>query len=311
MDKIWKIIKKFFTQPLMRFRYLSKLGVYNFMSDEQYLTKKFKLETGNDLDLVNPKTFNEKLQWLKLYNRKEVFTTMVDKYEVKRYVADKIGEDILIPTIGVYNAFEEIDFKQLPKQFVIKCTHDSGGIIICKDKEKLDILKTKKKINRFLRRKYYYVHREWPYKNVKPRVIIEKYMKNENEEELLDYKMFCFNGTVKFTLVCSGRFSQENMYESFYDIDWKLIPLTENNHPVDSHVKKPKSYKRMIQIAEILSKDLPFLRVDFYEIDKKPYFGELTFFPASGYEKFTPDKYNQMFGDWINLELVDKWEKDI
>ena len=178
------------------------------MSDEQFLKKEFFLAMGKPLDLDNPKTFNEKLQWLKIHNRKPEYTTMVDKYAAKQYVADKIGSQYIIPTLGVWDHFDDIDFDALPDQFVLKCTHDSGGLVICKDKSGLDKKAAKRKIEHCLRRKYYYAHREWPYKDVKPRIIAEKYMTNGTSEELNDYKLMCFNGKVKETFVCSSRFQR-------------------------------------------------------------------------------------------------------
>lgn len=207
MKKLIKLIKN----PSLLILYLMNKGVLNWLNDETFLKIKYRLIMGKKLNLENPKTFNEKLQWLKLYDRKDIYTTMVDKYEAKKYVANIIGDEYIIPTLGIYNSFEEIDFNKLPNQFVIKPTHTSGDIYICKDKNKIDYKKLKKEINRWLKRKYYYLHREWPYKDIKPRIIIEKYMDNKLSEEMKDYKFMCFNGKVKCSFVCSGRRNKERI----------------------------------------------------------------------------------------------------
>lgn len=214
------------------------------LADKTYLKIYFKCKMGYKLNLKNPQTFNEKLQWLKLYDRNPEYTKMVDKYEVREYIKEKIGEEYLIPLIGVYDKFDDIDFDELPNQFVIKCNHDSGGLVICKDKGKLNIEETRKKINKSLKRNYYYSGREWPYKNVKPRIIIEKYMEDSNKSDLIDYKLFCFNGIPKIVLVCSERFSSSNMCKTWFDMNWKLIDMTESGHRVDSTISKPKQLKK-------------------------------------------------------------------
>ena len=274
------------------------------LADKTYLKIYFKCKMGYKLNLKNPQTFNEKLQWLKLYDRNPEYTKMVDKYEVREYIKEKIGEEYLIPLIGVYDKFDDIDFDELPNQFVIKCNHDSGGLVICKDKGKLNIEETRKRINKSLKRNYYYSGREWPYKNVKPRIIIEKYMEDSNKSDLIDYKLFCFNGIPKIVLVCSERFSSSNMCETWFDMNWKLIDMTESGHRVDSTISKPKQLKKMVELSKKLSKNIPFIRVDWYEIGDKLYFGELTFYPASGFEKFEPKEWNKKIGDMLSIDKL-------
>lgn len=274
------------------------------LADKTYLKIYFKCKMGYKLNLKNPQTFNEKLQWLKLYDRNPEYTKMVDKYEVREYIKEKIGEEYLIPLIGVYDKFDDIDFDELPNQFVIKCNHDSGGLVICKDKGKLNIEETRKKINKSLKRNYYYSGREWPYKNVKPRIIIEKYMEDSNKSDLIDYKLFCFNGIPKIVLVCSERFSSSNMCNTWFDMNWKLIDMTESGHRVDSTISKPKQLKKMVELSKKLSKNIPFIRVDWYEIGDKLYFGELTFYPASGFEKFEPKEWNKKIGDMLSIDKL-------
>ena len=301
---IFSKMKMIIENPEIRFSYFSALGLYNYVDDEKFLKKKYYLRTGKKLDLDSPRTFNEKMQWLKLHDRKDIYTTMVDKFEAKKYVANIIGEEYIIPTIGVYNKFDEIDFNKLPNQFVIKCTHDSGGLIICKDKAIFDINEAKKKINKCLRRNYYYSGREWPYRNVEPRIIIEKYMSDIDSCSAIDYKFFCFNGKPEIVLACSDRFCDSGLKETWFDSEWNLLPVTEGGHNIDNSIKKPKRFNKMKSLACKLSKDIAFVRVDFYEFGGKAYFGEITFFPASGFEKFNPEKWNKKLGDMIDLGLV-------
>ena len=285
-----------------RWRFLSVYGKYNNLNDESFLKKAFRCYMGKELNLDNPQTFNEKLQWLKLYDRKPEYTTMVDKYAVKKYVADIIGEEYIIPTLGVWNPFDEIDFDKLPNHFVLKCTHDSGGIVICKDKNKLDLKSAKKKIEKCLKRNYYWSSREWPYKDVKPRIIAEPYMEDSKAHELIDYKFMCFNGKVKCSFTCSERFSKDGLKVTFFDKDWNVMPF-ERHYPVSKDSpKKPINYDKMIQFSEQLSKGIPFVRVDFYEINGQLYFGELTFYPGGGFEEFTPEEWDYKLGDFLKLK---------
>lgn len=271
------------------------------MTDKSFLKLTYKEKMKQQLNIENPQTFNEKLQWLKLYDRKDIYTDIVDKCKVKGYVAEIIGEEYIIPTLGVYNNFNEIDFDKLPNQFVIKCTHDSGGLIIVKDKSKLDIKQTRKKINKCLKRNFYYYGREWPYKNVKPRIIVEKILNlNEGKKELVDYKFWCFNGKPKLCLICTDR--QINLKETFYDMDWNLLNLKRPNHDIDETIEKPINFELMKELSQKLSKDISFVRVDFYEVNGRVYFGELTFYPASGFNRFEPEKWDYILGNMLDIE---------
>ena len=217
-DKLIKILKN----PGYIFIALSRLGFFKKMNDEKYLCIVYKIRTGKTLNLENPKTFNEKLQWLKLYDRKIEYTTMVDKYAVKQYVADKIGENHIIPTLGVWDKFEDIDFDKLPNNFVLKCTHDSGGLVICRDKSKLDMNAAKKKLNKSLKRNYFYAGREWPYKDVKPRIIAEKYLEEKGKTVPEDYKVYCINGKPIYIVVFHNRFNHgEELSETVYNTAWE------------------------------------------------------------------------------------------
>ena len=290
---------KFITNKDYRFLILSGQGFYDNMDDEAYLKRKYKACMGREIHLDSPQTFNEKLQWLKLHDRKPEYTTMVDKYAVKMYVADIIGEKYIIPTLGVWNHFDEIDFDKLPNQFVLKCTHDSGGIVICKDKNKLDLKSAKKKIEKSLKQNYYWSGREWPYKDVKPRIIAEEYMIDESGYELKDYKFFCFNGEPKMMFIATDRGSDTKF--DFYDMEFNHLPFT-NGHPnANKQIKKPKNYSTMLALSAKLSFGIPNVRVDFYNINGKIYFGELTFFHWSGLVPFEPEEWDYKLGSWLKL----------
>ena len=279
----------------------SRSTLSHIISDKLYLKMQYRLVMGKRLDLNNPITFNEKLQWLKLYDRNPQYTTMVDKYEVKKYIADKIGEQYVIPTLGVWERFDEIDFDTLPDQFVLKCTHDSGGLVICRDKTKFDKEAAKAKIEKSLSRNFFYYGREWPYKNVKPRIVAEKYMVDDTEKELRDYKFFCFGGVCKCMKVDFDRFIEHRA--NYYDTDGNLLDFGEAICPPNpsKNIVLPKNKEKMIQLAEELSANIPFLRVDFYDVNGDIYFGELTFFPATGLGSFTDDEWDNKLGSWIEI----------
>lgn len=282
---------------------LKKILVYRickYIPDKLWLQIKFLCRMGRFPNLKDPQTFNEKIQWLKLYNRKPEFSAMVDKYEVKKIIAERMGEELLIPTLGVWDRFEDIDFGKLPNQFVLKCTHDSGGLVICKNKGQLDLKKTEEKINRCLNSNYYWHGREWPYKNVKPRIIAEQYMVDESGVELKDYKIFNFGGEPKLIQVDFNRFVKHT--KNIYDTEWNYLNVAIN-YPTDPtvNIKKPECLEKMLEMAKELSAGLPFLRTDFYVINGKIYFGELTFSPGSGFMKVTPEKFDLEMGSWIPL----------
>lgn len=283
--------------------YLWHLKFVQFLvPDKLYIKLQYKNFTDKKLNFNNVSSFNEKIQWLKLYDRRPEYSMMVDKYEVREYISNVIGNKYLIPLLGVYNNFDEIDFDTLPNQFVLKPNHTSGDVYICKDKTKIDYKTLQKEIKQWLKKRYYLVHREWPYKNISPKIICEKYMVDKTEDELKDYKLMCFNGEVKCTFVCSNRNSLTGLNIDIYDSDWNLMPFERPSHPNSGIlVDRPRNYKKMIKYAELLSKDIPFLRVDFYEINGDLYFSELTFYPGSGLESFKPDSYNDLLGSWLKL----------
>lgn len=273
----------------------------NLLCNKFYLKILYRNRLKKNLDLNNPKAFNEKIQWLKLYDRKPEYTKMVDKYEVKEYVKNLIGEQHIIDTLGVYDSFKDINFSELPNKFVLKCTHDSGGVVICKDKNNLDMKDTEKKFKKLLKRNYFYNTREFPYKNVKPRIIVEPFMNDNRNEDLLDYKFMCFNGKVKCSFVCSERRSKQGLAVDFFDNDWKHLPFRRRYRNLNREITKPNNLNKMIEMAEKLSKGITFVRVDFYEINNDIYFGEMTFYPGSGLEEFIPEEWDYKLGEWINL----------
>lgn len=284
------------------FYHMAAKGYLNWLPDKEYLKLMYRLKVGRKLHLNNPKTFNEKLQWLKLYNRKEFYSSLVDKYEVRQYVKKKVGEQYLVPIFGVWDKFDDIDFNMLPKKFVIKCTHDSGGVIICKDKDKLNMTEARNKIQSCLDRNFYYWGREWPYKNVKPRIIVEQYLEDESGDEIKDYKFMVFNGKVKCSFVCSERYSEEGLAVDFYDLNWNKMPFMRKYRNSDKVIEKPKNYEKMIELAEKLSVDMIFDRIDFYEINGNIYFGEITLYPGGGFEKFIPEKYDTILGEMLEID---------
>ena len=283
---------------------LSFRGLLNWMPDAILLKVLFRLRVGYRLDLKNPKKFNEKIQWLKLFNRNPLYTTLVDKYAVKQYIADKIGEQYIIPTLGVWNKFDEIDFDKLPNQFVLKCTHDSGSYIICKDKTKFDVDSARKKLSSALKRNYYFAGREWPYKNVFPRIIAEKYIEDRNGA-IVDYKFSCFNGNVDCVMVCLDRHINDVKFY-FFDKTWNLkrLNVRGKNAPEGFTIPKPSCMDEMFEIAAKLSKDIPFVRVDLFECDGKVYFGEMTFYPDSGFDANLLPETDDYFGNLIDLSII-------
>lgn len=270
------------------------------LPDRIYLLIKFKTRMGKFPNLRNPETFNEKLQWLKLHDRKPEYSAMVDKHEVKKYIADRIGEKYVIPTIGLWERFEDIDFEKLPDQFVLKCTHDSGGLIICKDKGKLDMETARKKVTRSLGKNYYWHAREWPYKNVKPRILAEPFMKDGENDFLPVYKFMCFHGEPRIIQTIQND-KQPNESIDYFDTEWNLLELRQNFPNSEKSLSKPEKLDEMCGLARKLSKGHAFLRVDFYVINGVIKFSEFTFYSDAGFSKFTPESWDHILGKWIEL----------
>lgn len=272
-----------------------------FIPDKPYLKICYRLKTHKKLNLNNPQTFNEKMQWLKLYNRNPQYTTMVDKYKVREYISKKIGEEYLIPLAGgPYKSVDEIKLEALPEQFVLKCNHDSNSVIICKDKKDFNFDEAKKKLDYCLKHNFSCLGREWPYKDVEPCIIAEQYMVDESESELKDYKVFNFGGEPEIIQVDFGRFKKHK--RNLYDKDWNYIEVAIE-YPTDPEmkIKRPRRLEQMLKLARLLSEGFPFLRTDFYSIEDKLYFGELTLFHGSGFEEFRPDEWDRRLGEMIEL----------
>lgn len=271
--------------------------------DKLYLKLLYRLEIGRKLSLDNPKTFTEKIQWLKLYDRKPEYTSFVDKYAVKKIVGDIIGNEYIIPTLGVWNNVDDIDWDTLPNQFVLKTTHGGGGggVVICSDKSKFNKEEAKKKLSRSLKSDISSLMREWPYKEVPRRTVAEKLLTSTYSSEIKDYKFFCFNGEPKFLKVDFGRFSEH--HANYYDLDWNLLPYGETGlEPDFNHIEDcPPNFKSMINIAKKLSNGFTFLRVDLYNVDGKIYFGELTLYPASGLLPWTNINTDYELGTLMEL----------
>lgn len=273
---------------------------YKLWPDALWLRVLYRTKLHRNLNLKNPQKFTEKLQWLKLHDRNPLYSQLVDKYEVKQYVKVKLGEKYLIPTLGVWNHFDEIDFDALPNQFVLKCTHDSGGLCICKDKTLFDKRSAKEKLERSLSNNFYWWTREWPYKNVKPRIIAEKYMVDEGGMELKDYKFFCFNGEPRYIQLDFDRFIDHK--RNIFNTKWELQDV-EIQFPSDHSrfTERPANLDEMLTVAKKLAGGFPHVRVDLYNIQGSVFFGELTFYHGGGFEEFRPQAWDHVFGDLLKL----------
>ena len=282
-------------------RYIVSRTIAALLPDKIYLSIKFRVHMGYWMDWGNPKTFNEKLQWLKIFYRRKEYSQLVDKASVKKIVADRIGTTYVIPTLATYNDVDEIKFEELPNKFVLKCTHDSGGLVVCEDKSKLNIVGVKKMLKKSLKMSYVVQNREYPYKFASRRIIAEKYMEEPELGELRDFKFYCFDGEPKYILVASGRRKEKKRFD-YFDMDWNHLPVCDlgcmNNEVVPP---KPQNFAEMIEIARALSENKPHVRVDLYNVEGKVYFGELTFFDGSGVSVYEPRGYDLIFGQYLNL----------
>ncbi len=288
---------------------LSQNGFLKWIPDELFLKIAYWGEMDTKLNLKHPKTFSEKIQWLKLNDRKNRYISMVDKYLVKDIVADVIGKEYIIPTLCSWKSVKEIDFDSLPGSFVLKCNHDSGGVVICRDKSMFDTKAAITKLESHFRKNSYLSSREWPYKGIKKRIIAEELLQDPENVDLIDYKFYCFGGEPKYCQVIKDRSTAETI--DFYDLDWNLMPFTGlglgNGPDRGSYTSKPENYNRMIEIAKILAQGTYFVRIDMYNISGKIYFGEFTLYPRSGFGKFFPEEWNLHLGNMIDLgEKIEK-----
>ena len=303
MSKIRTFIENpqyFITSPAAK-------GWLNWVPDSLYLKVLYRVIMGRKLNLRNPREYNEKLQWLKLNDRKPEYSTMVDKYEVRGYIEDLLGDKYLIPCLGIYDSVDDIDIDALPDRFVLKCTHDSGSVEICKDKSSFDIEGARHRLSQAMKRNYYATYREWPYKSVKPRIIAEGYLEGDGGD-LKDYKVMCFNGDAKIIEVHENRFVEGKVHtQTFYDREWEIVPLTQvETVTVDRPGERPRQLDEILRLSELIAKDMYHARIDWYIEGDKIYFGEITFYDGSGFESFSTPEMERMLGDMINLP--EKWK---
>lgn len=269
-----------------------------FLPDKMYLKLYFYMTLKRKLDLNNPQTLNEKLQWLKFNDRTPLHSLVSDKYAVRKYIEQEIGEKYLVPLINQWETEEDIDFNTLPEQYVLKCNHDSGGLVICRDNIKLDQKQAVKKLKKSLSRKFYYIGREWQYRNIKPMIICEELLLDNEGNTPADYKIACFNGKADNVMVCTGRFSKEGVKFYFFDREWKFLPYNKGDEklPPDFTLPKPDNLDEMFEIAEKLSKPFYYARIDLYNIEGKVYFSEITLCPNSGFDSDITYETDMLFG---------------
>lgn len=308
MSKIMSKIRTFIENPQYFITSPASKGWLNWVPDSLYLKVLYRVIMGRKLNLKNPKEYNEKLQWLKLNDRKPEYSTMVDKYEVRGYIEDLLGDKYLIPCLGIYDSVDDIDIDALPDRFVLKCTHDSGSVEICKDKSSFDIEGARHRLSQAMKRNYYATYREWPYKYVKPRIIAEGYLEGDGGD-LKDYKVMCFNGEAKIIEVHENRFVEGKVHtQTFYDREWGIVPLTQvETVTVDRPSERPKQLEEILRLSELIAKNMYHARIDWYIEGDKIYFGEITFFDGSGFESFSTPEMERMLGDMINLP--EKWKE--
>lgn len=291
---------KFLKDPLRLIPALSSRGFFRWLPDKPYLQLNYYAHMGRKLDLKQPRTYTEKLQWLKLYDRDPRYPMLVDKLAVRRYIAQTVGQAYLVPLLGAWDRAEDVDFDSLPRQFVLKCTHDSGGVLLCPDKEQLDRQQAIQKLRKWMNRNYYWKNREWPYRSVKPRILAEAYLQ-EDGQPLRDYKFFCFDGAAKLMFVVTDRQSSKETKFDFFDMDYRHLPVCSGHPNSQIPPEKPGQFSKMRHLAQQLSQDFPHLRVDFYEVGGKVYVGELTLYHWGGMVPFDPPHYDAEFGQWLSL----------
>ena len=271
--------------------------------DELYIRVFYRLAMQEPLDLKGPVTYTQKIQWLKMHNNNLIYTRMVDKYAVKEMIAKELGQQYVIPLLGVWDDFDAIDFGKLPNQFVLKTTHDSGNVLVCKDRRHFDIAKAKKKFSQALKTNYFFKSREYPYKNAVPRIIAEKYMHDKTQEELTDYKFFCFHGEPRILQIISNKGVGKKV--NCYDMEFNLLSLATDLSGINDTLTKPDNFCEMVDIARKLSKGLIHVRVDLYSINGQVFFGEYTFHNGGGIVNFNPPEWNKILGDMIVLPTKD------
>lgn len=294
--------KKIVEDPSIIIRALNKVGLLNWISDTNYVKWRYRIQHNQSLDLENPKTFNEKLQWLKLNYHNPEYVPLVDKIQVREHISNLVGDEYLIPLIGVWENANDIDWDLMPDKFVLKCSHDSGSVIVCTDKSTFDKKAAITTLNKALGRNYYYAGREWPYKFVKPKVMAEKFLETSEKDELRDYRFFCFEGEPKFISVDTNINNKSKTRRNLYDLNWNLLDAEITyKKDLNNSLDKPNKLDEMIEISKKLSESLPHVRIDLYNIDDEIYFGEYTFYHQSGLGIIRPNEFDLKLGSWINL----------
>lgn len=279
----------------------NKLGLLNLLNDKTHITLKYRLSMGHAMNWENPQTFTEKLNWLKLYDHDPRYPGIVDKWEVMNFVKARIGEDYCVKKFGVWEHFADIDFDTLPEQFVLKCTHDSGGVVICKDKANFDKEAARKKLESALKKNYYWLSREWPYKEIHPRILAEEYLEDCDQGGLPDYKFFCFDGEPQFLFVATGRAEGDTRFD-FFDREFQWLPVKQHYPNANKPPEKPQCFDEMLELARKLSVGFKHVRVDFFQVGGKVYFGEMTLTHFAGYHPYEPECYDKIFGSYLHLE---------
>lgn len=302
MSNLTRRIRKALNKPALLLDYII-VNFFKWLPDKLYLSWRYRLRVHHKLNWKNPQTFNEKLNWLKLHDHRPEYVTMADKYAAKEFVANRIGKEYIIPTLGVWDRADDIEWEKLPEQFVLKCNHDSGGLIICKDKSKLDKRAAVEKLNKGLHCNYFKVEREWPYKDMHRRIIAEEYVEPKTgKKDLPDYKFFCFDGVVKVMFIGTERQTPgEEVKFDFFDENFNYLPVRQGHDHAKETPMKPECFEQMKHAAEQLAKDLPHVRVDFYQVDGKVLFGELTLYHFGGLMPFEPEEWDMRFGKMLTL----------
>lgn len=301
------IIKKIKNNPEKIIYGFEKLGLLDWMSDEKYIKLVYKLAFGRNLNLNMPKSFTEKINYYKLFYRNPLMKQCADKYEVRKFVEERIGTTYLNDCFGIWNDVSDIDFEKLPSKFVLKPTNGSGDVIICNNKENFDWNSAKIKLKQNQKRHFSLKTREWAYYDLPYRIIGERYIESNDQYQIKDYKFFCFNGEPQFLFVASER-GTENLKFDFFDLNWNWLPVT-NNHEHNPNQAKPEHFDEMLEVCRKLSKEFPHVRVDLYEEEGKIYFGELTFYHFGGFTKFEPDEWDYKFGEYFNIDSIKKQEE--
>lgn len=296
MNKFAKVIRN----PWLVYNYAASKGLTDWVPDELHLKAMYRATMGKRLNLEDPVTFNEKLQWLKIHDRNPLYTTLVDKYRVKQWVADRIGEEHVTPTYAMWEHVEDIDISGLPERFVLKTNHDCGGVVICRNRAAFDLGAAKEKMAEHLKTNYFWRTREWPYKDVAPCIFAEEYLDSGESGDLHDFKILCFDGEPKFIELHKGRFSQHS--QDWYDVNWNKLDIPQPGLLQSSEPDEPPvCLDKMVNLSRVLASGIPHVRVDWYVTDGRLLFGEMTLYDGAGFDGFERPGDDLMLGSMIDL----------